>query len=125
MKKMRRALASLLLSLFTIPVIVPIVRASAVPSLHACCRLSGAHHCSMASGASTTQESRSDSVRPKCPYYGPMVGVPLGSNAAIGENLHALHASMANDPAAPAQTVALHRAAFNRTRRTRGPPTLS
>jgi hypothetical protein len=124
MKKMRRALASLLLSLFTFPVMVPIVRASTAPSLHACCRLSGAHHCAMASAAST-EESPSGSVRPKCPYYGSAVAIPFGSNAAAGENFHAIHASMANDPAAPALTVARHRAAFSRTRQTRGPPPIS
>jgi len=121
MIKMRRALASLLLALFTVPVMVPILRATSAPSVRACCRLNGAHQCSMAS----TQESPSDSIRAKCAYYASAVGVPFASNVAMRNGSRAVFASLLRQPAAPTRTVARRRVAFSRSRQKRGPPHLS
>jgi hypothetical protein len=67
---MRRALASLLLALFTIPLIVPALHTNGDSSLPECCRRGGKHHCAM---SDMEQESPGGSalkaIQPRCPLF--------------------------------------------------------
>lgn len=74
---MRRALASLLLALFSFPLIVPMLRADAASSLPACCRRNGEHHCAMPDHSSGSALRAS---QPRCPLF------PKAGAAAVSFN---------------------------------------
>jgi hypothetical protein len=63
---MRRALASLLLALFSFPLIFPVLSAETAGNLPACCRREGQHHCVM---AAQTANSGSPSIQARCPQF--------------------------------------------------------
>jgi hypothetical protein len=62
----RRLLASLLVLLFSVPLIVPLVL-SGQTEMPVCCRRSGKHHCGMAGEKNYSGTSISPS-RDKCPF---------------------------------------------------------
>ncbi len=74
MRTMRRALASLLLCLLTIPVIAQALAARA--SVPECCRRDGKHHCAMESSAAQPDGPALSEFQQKCPLY------PRASTAA-------------------------------------------
>ena len=69
---MRRSLTSLLLTVFSFPLIAPVVLANTASDLPSCCRRNGKHHCAMPEmvdqgelpGGPTVQ-----ATRPKCPLF--------------------------------------------------------
>lgn len=64
---MRRAFASLLLVLFSFPLILPALRSDPSANLPACCRRAGQHHCAMPDeGAPSDGLS---SIAARCPMY--------------------------------------------------------
>jgi hypothetical protein len=118
---MRRALASLLLAVFSFPLIVPILRVDAA-NLPSCCRREGQHRCSMDS-ASTYQEGLSP-VQSKCSNYPSTLAVRGNSNVALFKHSPTICASLQCYSSAPAQTEAQYRVSFSRSRQKRGPPAL-
>lgn len=118
---MRRALSTLLLLAFGLPVIAPpLIWAGPESALPACCRRHGAHHCAM--GASSIPLSpHSRAWAPTCPYshtgHGPVIlphaFVPRMTGSA---------ASFALPGAVVADAEAGYRLSSIRTRQKRGPP---
>ena|ERR1700733_4832980 len=119
---MRRALASLLLALFSFPLILPILRLDAASSLPSCCRREGKHHCSMDSAA-TYQQGLSP-IQPKCSNYPSTLAVRGNLNVAVFKHPPTICASLLSYSSAPAQAEAQYRVSFSRSRQKRGPPVL-
>jgi hypothetical protein len=117
---MRRALASLLLTLFSFPLIVPLLRADAASTLPSCCRRAGKHHCSTDS-ESRHQEGLSP-VQPKCCDYPATIAIPGHWNLAFIRNFPSISASLLRYSSTPEQTEAKYRVSFSRSRQKRGPP---
>ena len=81
---MRRALASLLVALFSFGLIAPVLCAETASHLPACCRRSGEHHCGMADGmAEQTSGSAVKSIQPKCPLFPKAAAMAVSFNSAI------------------------------------------
>jgi hypothetical protein len=77
---MRRMLASLLLVLFSFPLIAPALLANTVSGLPACCLRNGKHHCALA------DVDASPSLRanqPKCPLFPKAGAVPAFSKIVL------------------------------------------
>jgi hypothetical protein len=119
---MRRALASLLLALFSFPLIAPAFPANAPSQLPACCRRDGAHHCMM-SGDRGTPGPAFQAIRPKCPFYSSTMAFPTEGKTAILGHSHAIFASVIRYPAALPRTESRYCAAFSPSHQKRGPPT--
>lgn len=130
---MRRALASLLLALFSFPLGLPIagpmLRTDAASSLPSCCRREGKHRCSMESGgdsggAETASGPALLAIQPRCSNYPSASTVPGSWNIALLKNSPSIGASLLNYPSVEAQTEAQYRVSFSRSRQKRGPPAL-
>lgn len=121
---MRRALASLLLALFSLPLIVPMLRADADSKMPACCRRAGQHHCSAPAAATAQDGPVADAVQPKCSNYPTTIASPGAWNAAILGNFASLSTSIVSYPSVEARAEGQYRISFSRSRQKRGPPTL-
>jgi hypothetical protein len=119
---MRRALASLLVVLFSFPLILPILRADAALSLPSCCRRAGKHHCSM--GPESTSQEGLSPIQPKCSNYPAAMAIPGDWNIAFLKNSTSIGAFLLHYSSTPAQTEAKYRVSFSRSRQKRGPPDL-
>ena len=117
---MRRALASLLLALFSFPLILPMLRADAASSLPTCCRREGKHHCSMGS-ASTSQEGVSP-IPPKCADYPSTIAVHGNWSPAFVKASESIAVSLLSYPSVEAHSETQYRVSFSRSRQKRGPP---
>jgi hypothetical protein len=118
----RRALASLLLALFSFPLIAPLFAANAASQLPACCRRDGKHHCAMLSGDMESPAPTFQAIRPKCPYYPSTPTFSSEENVAILKSSPATFTSLLSNPAVPAKTEACYRVSFSRSHQKRGPP---
>jgi hypothetical protein len=118
----RRLLSTVLLLLFSLPLISPVLAltASSDRYLPACCRRNGAHHCIMkvrpADGISLS------SVPQRCPAY-PAVVTQIRHGDLSFQTASLIVAEIVSHPAIKLQTQARARVALARTRRQRGPPT--
>jgi hypothetical protein len=131
---MRRALASVLSALLSLPLIAPAILANADSNLPTCCRRNGQHHCSMpgSTSAPSMDAAMADSERgpaieasrSRCPYYPVLTEASGASKVASLNASQAIFASLISQPAAPAQTEARYRVSFSRSRHKRGPPNL-
>ena len=65
---LHRILAILLTAVFSLPLITPLLSASADPQLPACCRKDGKHACAMRKAAPASGPAVS-AVKPACPLY--------------------------------------------------------
>jgi len=115
---MRRAFASLLLALFSFPLIAPMLRAEA-SSLPSCCRREGKHHCST---SSANAGAAFNAIQPKCSNYPSMIAVPGGSSVAFLKNSPSICAPLLSYPSVEAQTEVQYRVSFSRSHQKRGPP---
>lgn len=124
---MRRALAALLMLVFSFPLIAPAF-VSASPdesSLPACCRRNGQHHCAMnaislASGVS----KRYVTIAATCPWA-PFAHVALMlPHALSSRRAPAVVAPLAGPAAVVCAAEAGYRISFHRSRQKRGPPQL-
>jgi len=90
---MRRALASYLLAIFTIPLVLPSVRVNAESKLPACCRRDGKHHCATMDMAVETAPSGSavKANPPKCPLFPKATTAPGPSPTMLLAALPVLH----------------------------------
>jgi hypothetical protein len=118
----RRALASLLLVLFSFPLIEPAIVSDAPSQLPACCKRNGAHHCDMSSGDAETQGSAIQAIRPKCPYYPATAVFPVEGKAAVLVNSRFIAASVSSYPAVAAVIQTGYHPALSRSHHKRGPP---
>jgi hypothetical protein len=64
---MRRALASLLLAVFSLPLFAPLVIANPASELPACCLRDGKHHCAM--GGPQSGGAAGLHFQAKCPFF--------------------------------------------------------
>jgi hypothetical protein len=119
---MRRALAMLLMLLFSAPLIAPAFASAPDESqLPACCRRAGKHHCAMNMEMGNIPSS-SHVLSEKCPFS-PYAHTPFVQPHAFA----ATHVPAAAGPAAaPAAVVAAAEAGYrisaDRARHKRGPP---
>lgn len=118
---MRRALSSILLAVFSFPLISPML-AGADSDLPACCRRDGKHHCAMTGMAEAASGIAIQAIQPKCPLF-PKAGAfaPCFHTGLPGQ------AAQLNPP--PVLLTAhrktnqnLRRMADNRSAQKRGPP---
>jgi hypothetical protein len=116
---MRRALASLLLLLFSLSLIEPALRANAGPDLPACCRREGKHHCTMGAGSS----AGSLAIGARCLAYPVPAAFFAAANAAVVKGPAAVFAGPSSYRLIQRHTVARHSAAPGRSHQKRGPPT--
>jgi hypothetical protein len=72
---MRRALSSILIAIFSLPLILQAISVNPAPTLPACCRKGGAHHCSMAGDSGSGPRA----AQQRCPLF-PQPGT-IASNA--------------------------------------------
>ena len=122
---MRRALAMLLVVVFSYPLIAPAVAARLdLSALPACCRPNGKHHCMMSMMMTVNVPSRYQAVSETCPYR-PFANVTLMLPHAIAARTTPAAAAQAAGPAAAVRDVeAGYRISFHRARQKRGPPSL-
>jgi hypothetical protein len=119
---MRRALAALLLTLFSLPLIAPAL--ASIPDdsqLPACCRRGGKHHCTMIAEMGNIP-SRFHVLSEKCPYA-PFGHAPFVVSHAMAAPILALVAG--NTPGLQSVVGAAeagYRISADRTRHKRGPP---
>jgi hypothetical protein len=66
---MRRALASLLLAVFSFPLIAPALLGNTDSDLPSCCLRGGRHHCVMANIADPAAGVEIRAIQPKCPLF--------------------------------------------------------
>jgi hypothetical protein len=120
----RRLLAILLLTIFSLPYAsVFFASAPVEASLPACCRKNGTHHCVMMRSVGTQQNERVSMIFEKCPYTpGVATAVNLKTHAAPTRAI--IFAELVSHPAIHAQTQAKYRIFSDRSRQKRGPPTL-
>jgi hypothetical protein len=119
---MRRALASLLLALFSVPLIVPALLADASSNLPSCCRREGKHHCSM--GSEPANQEGLSAIQAKCPNYPSTIAIPGHWSVAFVKNSPSICISILIEPSAEATAEAQYRVSFSRSRQKRGPPSL-
>jgi len=123
---MRRALASLLLALFTYPVIALAVRSDDAPAVHACCRLAGKHHCGMdAVAQDATSGPALTPVRARCPYYPGPISFSGQFSAALAGRSGSFHAFSLSGVALSALTQAARADCSTAAHQKRGPPSFS
>ena len=75
---MRRVLSSVLLAVFSFPLIAPVLLAKSDSDLPECCRRGGQHHCAMSNMADHAAETAFRAIQPKCPLF-PKAGVAAAS----------------------------------------------
>jgi len=120
--RMRRALASILLALFSFPLILPVLRADAASSLPSCCRREGKHRCSMDSGEYSSGVALK-AIQPKCANYPATSAAPGNWNLALLKDSLSIGTSLLSYPSLQARAEAQYRFSFSRSRQKRGPPT--
>ena len=121
---MRRALSTLLLLVFSLPVVAPpFISADVESALPACCRRHGAHHCAL-SNLSVAVSSHFQAIAPTCPYSGIGHG-PLMLPHAFVPRTSVRIASAELPGAVIADVEAGYRISSIRTRQKRGPPAAS
>ncbi|MGA2118622.1 MAG: hypothetical protein ABSH56_28180 [Bryobacteraceae bacterium] len=118
---MRRTLASILVALFSFPLIAPLL-ADTDSTLPACCRRNGKHHCSMMSMGSPSPGLAVRTIQPKCPCYPAANTVPAKPNVALLSISPAVFALLFSRPAGQVRTTAGYRITLSRSRHVRGPP---
>ncbi|HEX4578083.1 MAG TPA: hypothetical protein VH117_12080 [Edaphobacter sp.] len=123
---MRRILSTVLLLLFSLPLISPVLAltASSDVNLPACCRRNGAHHCTMKVGPeeSSSAGTSLSAIPQHCPAY-PAVVMQIRHTDLSFHAASLIFAEMVSHPAIKLQTEARARVAFDRARQKRGPPT--
>lgn len=121
---MRRALISLLLAVFSFPLIGPVIFAGS--DLPACCRRDGKHHCAMSMDDSTAPgDAAWQSTPERCSSFPKAAAIIGGANFAILQSSVKVFAEIVSHPSVQPQTEARYRVSFNRSRQKRGPPAVS
>ena len=125
-KIVRRALSTVLLLLFSLPLISPLfaLAADSGVNLPACCRRNGAHHC--ARTIHSTESSSSgfavSAIPQQCPAY-PAVVTPARHGDLALHTAALIFAGIVSHPTVKTQIQARARVALDISRQKRGPPT--
>ena len=120
---MRRILASLLLGVFSFPLIGPALFADAESNLPACCRRDGKHRCAMMDADSHESGGVAlQAAKFKCPFF-PKTGVATASSKVFAlSGSPAAGILLICRPAAPVESERIACAAASRSLYERGPP---
>ena len=121
---MRRLLSTVLLLLFSLPLISPVLAlaAGAGANLPACCRRIGAHHCAGMTHSQLPASGDSLSTIPqRCPAY-PAAVTPVRHGDLSFHAASLIFAEIVSHPAIKLQTEARARVALDLARQKRGPP---
>jgi hypothetical protein len=120
----RRLLSTVLLLLFSLPLISPVLAltASSDANLPACCRRNGAHHCTRLIHSAESSGPTLSPIPQRCPAY-PAVVTPArhGDLSCLAASL--IFAEIVSHPTIKLQTQARARVALDISRQKRGPPT--
>ena len=123
--RVRRLIGTLLLLLFSFPLISPVLAFAAGPdaNLPACCRRNGAHHCLMKMQmAEPSGPERNFSAIPQtCPAY-PAAVTQIQHGDLSFHSASLIFAEVVSHPSVRLQTQARARVALDRSRQKRGPP---
>ena len=123
MTPMRRALAILLMAVFSFPLISPALFASdAESNLPACCRRDGKHHCAMMASESESPSGPSLQAA-RCPSFPAASATPSSPAVSLPPVSQVIFAGLLSHPASCPQTEALCRISYSRAGQKRGPPT--
>jgi len=122
---MRRLLAILMLCVFGLPMATPLLAATADrdAGLPACCRRSGAHHCSRTMGRTSelSQGSRFAAPRESCPNY-PAATTSVRHNEASLLTASPFLARHLSQPSQENDLPSRLTSALDQSRHERGPP---
>jgi hypothetical protein len=122
MSAMRRALAILLLALFSFPLITPALFASDEDSnLPACCRRGGKHHCAMMAMQSESPSGPAAQAA-RCSSFPAASEIPGRPAVSLPAVFQAIFAGLLSHPASCPQAEALCRISYSRAGQKRGPP---
>jgi hypothetical protein len=129
MRALRKLLSILLLAMFGMPFVSPLMAQSAMgdAGLPACCRRDGRRHCipSLRQREKFSPNSAAFcSPIEKCPYCPASLAISHGDLFTV-PTTQAVYAPLIAHPNGVAQTESKHRISRDRSRRKRGPPTLS
>jgi len=119
---MRRALASLLLAVFSFLLIAPVAFADPESNLPACCRRDGAHRCSMGSMDDEVSGAGLHAALDRCPAFPIDSASPTGPDFTLAKEGGVVFGSELSYPSVPFQTESLFSCWFSRSHQKRGPP---
>jgi len=120
----RRLLSTVLLLLFSLPLISPVlaIAAGSEANLPACCRRNGAHHCRGLMRPTESSGPNLSATPQCCPAY-PAVVTSARHGDLSFQTASLIFAEIVSHPALKLQTEARARVALDRSRQKRGPPT--
>jgi hypothetical protein len=118
---MRSGIATLLATVLSWMLVLPLFAGSVALQLPACCRKDGTHHCAM--GAASSGDGSGALVsRNKCGSF-PRYTVAAHTNQlGATSNASFIFAGVVSHPAASSHTEAGFRISYHRSRQKRGPP---
>jgi hypothetical protein len=120
---MRRALAILLMALFSFPLISPALFASDADSnLPACCRRGGKHHCAMMAMGSESPSPGRSAQAGRCSLFPDAGAIPGSPAVSLPAVCKAIFAELLSHPASCSQVKALCLISYSRAGQKRGPP---
>jgi hypothetical protein len=117
-----RTLSAIALSiLMGLPIAAPLL-ASGEPTLTACCRREGKHHCMKRSDPRIEGGSAPSISRTKCPQFPLTMGGTVHDQIGLGASA-AVFAEIISHPAVSPQTLSNYRVSLVHSHQKRGPPT--
>jgi hypothetical protein len=116
----KRALASALLLLFSIPLALPLFAATEDAAAPACCRREGKHHCAMAAPSAGGLEVRD--AKSTCPLYSKSTAVPSEFKVAPVSGSVSIHRQTASVEAFSTPSEPFLCSAWSASVRERAPP---
>jgi hypothetical protein len=117
---MRRALATLLMAVFSFSLISPALFAADPDSkLPLCCRRAGNHHCTL---QADQRESGPAVKSASCPFYPTASVFPATRTAGLPGMSGVVFTGIVNHSAAVQRAATLCRSSYSRTGQKRGPP---
>jgi hypothetical protein len=122
---MRRALASLLLVLYSFLLIGPALLANGASNIPSCCRRDGKHRCAAMSKGDPDGASADPAIQTaakRCPYFPKAAAVPAFSQIALTIAVRTTFGPPLTQSSIQRQSESLHHISFSRCRQKRGPP---
>ncbi len=120
---MRRALATLLLALFSFSLISPaLLAADPEANLPACCRRDGKHHCAMMGAMQSESPSGPALQTDRCPSFPATGGIPSDPAVSLPRLFQAIFAGPLTRCGFLLETKTLGLSSYSRAGQKRGPP---